>query len=485
LWTSSGEQLPDFFAESGLELVEKRFQGLSDEDLARQRWFIRASLATTVRPDALPSGVASPVHLGAPATRDALLAAAVAVGDRLEALALRAGTGASWLGLSLLGRGRWFLGPLGSDLYNGLPGVALFLAYLGHVTGEKRHRELAEATTATLRQQAAPGQDLGNTIGLDGWGGLIYALAHLGALWDRPSLLAGAKMIVTALPELIDKDDALDILSGTAGCLGGLLCLYRVAPSAATRAAAIRCGERLLSRAQPAAQGLSWPPSIPASAPLTGFGRGAAGVAWALLELATVTGDERFRPAAVQAITYERSVFSPEAGNWPDFRLPEDGTSVEAGAPPRFSLSWAHGAPGIGLARLQALRHLDDPALRGEIDATVAITLAGGITHNHSLGHGDLGNLELLLEASRVLGDARWQAEVTRLAGVVLESIRRDGWQCATPQAVETPGLMAGLAGIGLGLLRLAEPDRVPSVLVLAPPTTAGGGTGGDPPPLN
>jgi len=30
---------------------------------------------------------------------------------------------------------------------------------------------------------------------------------------------------------------------------------------------------------------------------------------------------------------------------------------------------------------------------------------------------------------------------------------------------------MIGLAGIGYGLLRLAEPTRVPSVLVLEPPT--------------
>jgi len=35
---------------------------------------------------------------------------------------------------------------------------------------------------------------------------------------------------------------------------------------------------------------------------------------------------------------------------------------------------------------------------------------------------------------------------------------------------VEIPSLMLGLAGIGYELLRLAEPDWVPSVLMLAPP---------------
>jgi lantibiotic modifying enzyme len=57
-----------------------------------------------------------------------------------------------------------------------------------------------------------------------------------------------------------------------------------------------------------------------------------------------------------------------------------------------------------------------------------------------------------------------------RLAGMVLDSIDRHGWQCAGPGGVEMPGLMLGLAGIGYQMLRLADPDRVPSVLLLAPP---------------
>jgi lantibiotic modifying enzyme len=55
------------------------------------------------------------------------------------------------------------------------------------------------------------------------------------------------------------------------------------------------------------------------------------------------------------------------------------------------------------------------------------------------------------------------------MAGV-LSNIEHDGWRCGNPLAVESPGLMAGIAGIGYGLLRCAEPTRVPSVLSLAPP---------------
>jgi lantibiotic modifying enzyme len=38
------------------------------------------------------------------------------------------------------------------------------------------------------------------------------------------------------------------------------------------------------------------------------------------------------------------------------------------------------------------------------------------------------------------------------------------------PRGAEPPGLMIGLAGVGYGLLRLAAPERVPAVLLLAGP---------------
>ena len=97
-------------------------------------------------------------------------------------------------------------------------------------------------------------------------------------------------------------------------------------------------------------------------------------------------------------------------------------------------------------------------------------TLAQGFGRNHSLCHGDLGNLELLLQASQMFDDPELSGQVNRIAAIILESISRDGWLCGNPLRVESPGLMTGLAGIGYGLLRLAEPTRVPAVLVLEPP---------------
>jgi lantibiotic modifying enzyme len=88
---------------------------------------------------------------------------------------------------------------------------------------------------------------------------------------------------------------------------------------------------------------------------------------------------------------------------------------------------------------------------------------------NHCLCHGDLGNLDFLLQASQVTGSQKLALKVDEWANQILASMNKYGWLCGVPMAVESPALMNGLAGICLGLLRIAEPNRVPSVLTLSP----------------
>jgi type 2 lantibiotic biosynthesis protein LanM len=473
LWTSAGERIAGFFDESGLELAARRLRQLDEADLAQQLWFVRASLATLAMEGEHAQGTG--YRLEKPrsrAGRRRLLSAARAVGDRLEALALRGDHDVSWLGLSLIDERHWNLVPLGTALYDGLPGVGLFLGHLGALTREERYSDLARAALNSAIAQADHGQAAIRTIGaFEGWGGLIYTLAHLGALWADASLWDRAEELVALLAPLIEPDEILDITAGAAGCLASLLAFYRCRPAEPALAAAIQCGERLIALARPVEGGLGWSPSLPGARPLAGFSHGAAGIAWALLELAALTGEERFRQTALAGIAFERSVFQPEVGNWPDLRDPATLGIPGEGDDPFFSTAWCHGAPGIGLARLASLPQIDDVEARREIETAVRTTLSSGFGLNHSLCHGDLGNLEFLLEARR----AGVGCPVDRIAAGIVKSIERDGWLCATPLGVESPGLMTGLAGIGYGLLRLADPARVPSVLMLAPPAGMGG----------
>ena len=84
----------------------------------------------------------------------------------------------------------------------------------------------------------------------------------------------------------------------------------------------------------------------------------------------------------MELIAHERVLFDADRGNWLDLRVPYEAI---------FQVTWCHGAPGIGMARLRSLDFVDDSQIRAEIDAALETTVADGFGGNHSLCHGDLG----------------------------------------------------------------------------------------------
>ncbi|HSG38438.1 MAG TPA: type 2 lanthipeptide synthetase LanM, partial [Thermoanaerobaculia bacterium] len=342
-------------------------------------------------------------------------------------------------------------------------------AQLGRVSGDERYDQLARRVlTAVRRRIEADPNGLPRPGAFTGRGGVVYALTHLGVLWGEPGLLEEAEALAAGMASSIETDDAFDLIAGAAGGIAALLTLHRHRPSESTLRMAKLCGEHLLAKAIVDERGTAWPPLPGVSRlPLTGFGHGTAGIAWPLAQLAQACGERHFQEAARGAMRYERSWFSPERASWPDLR--ESRETAEGRA---FPYAWCHGAPGIGLGRIASLGCLDDPEMTGEIRAAVRSTLAEGFGFNDSLCHGDLGNLELVREAGRALQDRELTAEAGRLAARILARIESEGPLCGASVESEIPGLMTGLAGIGYGLLRVADPEGVPSVLLLKTPTT-------------
>jgi type 2 lantibiotic biosynthesis protein LanM len=474
LWTSRGDRLPDFFASSGLERAQRTLGRWSEEDLERQAWVLRCSLQVVAlesrRPERPPITLRG---VTAPASAADLLAAARRAGDRLAALAFREPDQAHWLTMDVTGTGGWLLRPALPDLYLGLPGIALFLGHLGALTGEEEYTRLARAALATQRWQLEIEPEVVPSIGgFNGWGGVIYGLAQLAALWQDDSLFAEAEALVPKLAEGIDGDENNDLIAGAAGALLALLAVHRLHPSEAVLRTALHCGEHLLAGVRQQAAGCGWVSKIVGPTPLAGMSHGVAGIALALLRLSAICGDERFRAAALAGIAYERSLFSPQDGNWRDLR---EGADEQHGALRSVS-AWCHGAAGIGLARIAGLPLLDDAAVRDEIAVALQATFDDPLTplrDNHSLCHGALGNLEFLRAAAAIVGNtpenASAREQVSRLTAETLRSVQEDGWLYGSSPGSEPLGLMVGLAGIGYGLLRLAAPGRLANVLTLEP----------------
>ena len=158
LWSSATDRIDPFFAESGLDAAARRLMQFSEQDLERQVWIIRASLATLAE---RPHQQHYPAHVLLEAGRQVrpseLLAEACRIGDRIERLALRGPQDVNWLGLTMTSAPPWGGGspgarPLRRHAWRGaLPGVS---------RRAQRRRTLYGPGARRLRHHAAhrPGQ---------------------------------------------------------------------------------------------------------------------------------------------------------------------------------------------------------------------------------------------------------------------------------------------------------------------------------------
>src|SRR5688572_17260249 len=416
--------------------------------------------------------------------RDAtFLEAADFIAARLCRDALWSGGRCNWLGDSMeyVG-GQWAVAhrAFGPDLYSGTSGVAFFLAEAFAKTAEPLFRETAEGgarhALSRLEEMTAAAR-----IGFyTGHTGIGYALTRIGELLGAREFVDRGLQVVEALAEVEPDERATDVLAGSAGAVPALIRLHGKHGRAPLLELARRHGEFLVGAARKTATGWSWNTLNVAPEQrrqdLNGFSHGAAGIAWALLELWKATGEARFRVAAEQGFAYERQWFDPQQENWPDFRGLYD-SWAGSGGQPGFMAAWCHGAPGIGLSRVRAYELTGDEVYRREAEAalrctsrTLAAPAAQGQS-NYSLCHGSAGNAELLIYAARALGDDSHRALAEQVGRFGVEQYRKaqGPWPCGVLQGGETPGLLLGLAGIGHFYLRLHDPAAIPSVLIILP----------------
>jgi class II lanthipeptide synthase len=405
------------------------------------------------------------------------LKAADNIGAKLCRDALWAGKRCNWLGDSMEFVGRaWQVAhrTFGPDLYGGTSGIALFLARLFDLSGEKLFRITAQGGLQHALSKLdlfGPAARIGFYSGLTG---IAYVLFEAGEIFKNESFTEKALQLTEDLANDDLSQQGLDVLSGCAGAIPVLLNIHRRHQEDHLIELADRCGQHLLSTARKTDYGWSWntlntPPELNQN-DLTGFSHGAAGIAWALLELHHKTGEEKYKEAAEEAFRYEQRWFSAEHGNWPDFRS-MDGAAADGNNAPGFMTAWCHGAPGIGLSRVRAFELSSDSARRAEAEIAVKTTLNSFGQNNFSLCHGIGGNADLLVYGSTVFDNADYAAAVENVARQGIEQYQETNtpWPCGVQGGRETPNLMLGLAGIGYFYLRLYDAKRVPSILIVTP----------------
>jgi type 2 lantibiotic biosynthesis protein LanM len=464
----SGQSVAGLFAQSSFESMRKHLAGLNSSDLELQIQYIRSALSpNSLRSEVIERNQFSD-KLDGIISEDDLIHEAIKIAEKIRATAISAGDGSvTWIARTYEPEAQvWQLQPMSFRLFDGTCGTALFLAALEQTTGGAGFRALAlgalkmpsEASSFPKYRHLIFERAIGAGMGISS---VVYALARAGGLLGEARLIEGAERTAQLITqERIAADRHYDLMSGAAGCLLALVALHKMQPRDWLLEKALQCGEHLLnSRSVSDSRFRSW--KTVQGRLLTGFSHGAAGIAYALSLLSQKAGEKRFFDAAVEAVEYENSLFSEQVGNWIDLLSPMKGGGFTV------SNRWCHGAPGIGLGRLGSPAASDGTTLRRDIDRAVKATERELLSELDHPCCGNLGRVELLLEAGRRLGYKTEERRARELASKVVRRARKRGHFLVGPETgIYMPSFHQGMAGVGYQLLRLARPDELPSVLL-------------------
>jgi lantibiotic modifying enzyme len=460
---------------------------MGPEDLERQIHIIRASFAlryfdgdgagcgrdATTAPNDTTQAVPT-------LSRGEIVAAAMEIAAGIARMALVDCRGdPTWVTtepISAAGHAR--LQVTGYGLYDGLAGIALFLAAAARCSGDPQISFLARRALGPIRVRLRPtGPSYVDEYGIGGACGaaaVIYALLRAGTFLSDDAVVDDAVHAARQLtPEAIEHDASFDVLYGCAGAILSLLALHRTRRVDELLELAHRCGQHLLARRQPARTSEGsihhvWP--TVGGRIHVGFAHGSAGIALALFRLHAATGITGYLDAALDAVRHEDSLLR-HARNGSSFAYTASSAIRAPREPGPAPANWCRGAAGIGLARLACVAGSHAAELRASAERALADVVRSAGPAAASLDSaccGAIGCVELLLTAGLRWGDAGLLSAAHRRATELVRRSRAAGrsrLSASRDAQLHDPSLYRGTAGIGYGLLRLCHPELLPSFL--------------------
>ena len=350
----------------------------------------------------------------------------------------------------------------------GTAGLALFYAYLGAATGNEQWTALAdrlmEHSIDALADRPLPSELY------DGFPGIAWTIGHLEGMLFEESEEDEDDPIGESLIQLLDRPKPFargdfDLIGGLAGY--GVYA-FDALPRPAARRSLELLVQRLIEIGEPVDGGFSWfspPEALPdwqlEEAPNGKFNLGVShGVAAVIsvLGLCNAAGVMNDEQRAILDRTVAWLLAQKQEGtSWCFANAVIEGVPVE-----RDRLAWCYGDPGIAGALFTAARHCGKPGWEAaalDVARTAAARpMADSRVIDAGLCHGSAGLAHLFNRMHQASGDpaleraARaWfrhtvdmQKHGTGIAGYIF-------WE--SPDWKPLPGFLAGLAGVGLGLL--------------------------------
>jgi len=420
--------------------------------------------------------------------KNQFLAEAIRIGDDLLSRAIVDGQGMYWKTMTL-DQERNIEWTVGTGVYSGNSGIVLFLMALADMTGNEAYLDAAKRCLRWVVDVCRKEESEYYAL-FTGRMGVAYTLMRMAQFLKDDSYLEEALEIARDSGAFLEtKFHVNDLIGGTSGAALGLAHLHAATGEPWLLELLERYVTDLVAVSHPGPSGYYWDRSHAHINGLCGFSHGAAGIGFVFLELGRYLNNDAFYWMAKQAFLYESNFYDVEKKNWLDLRKGiyndedydkhskafrngdydffKEGGSMNA---------WCHGAAGLGLSRLRAWELLRDKAYSREAEAAIEKTVMSDVdsdreleTRSFILCHGSGGNADLFLEAYRTFGDPKYYDLAARVGTNGLEANQKfkkyiSGYRDAGKD--EDISFFMGNAGIGHFYLRLADPLKVPSILM-------------------
>ncbi|MGH7469104.1 MAG: lanthionine synthetase LanC family protein [Longimicrobiales bacterium] len=358
-------------------------------------------------------------------------------------------------------------------LYNGFPGIVVFLLELFHATGERKYLEEAMAGARELVAGLPGSADAVGDAGLyTGLAGIGFVLEEAQRASRDASMRGSARRVLELIKQSarpmgagVEWSESTDIISGSAGIGLYLLRAARVQKDRSAVELAAKAGHRLLQLAQPEQGGLKWAISPRVTNRYPNFSHGAAGVGYFLATLYEVTREPAFLDGALAATRYLDAVARKEGNGWMVFHHEPGGADL-------FYLSWCHGPPGTARLFYRLSQVTRDPRWTETMHHCAQATMATGIPEQRTPGFwnnmsqccGNCGVGEFFLSMHQLTPRAPYLSMAQRCAADTLQRAVSVGeglhWIQAEHRVrpellVAQTGFMQGAAGAGTFFLHM------------------------------
>lgn len=464
---SEGKNVMHIYDETPLDKVINKIKKFNDAELNKQISFIDISFKSKVDDGSKDiTNIKFTKNITKETSNDKWIKTARKIGDYILENSIEKRnnkfTERTWISVTFdsIYKNSWGIGPVGTDLYSGNSGIALFLGYLGLVLNDKKFIQAADETLSIVIKGI---KNLNKKIpyqigGYNGLGGDFYSISKIAKITKDKKYEKIIGDNIDCIAKLVDKDKVFDVIGGSAGCLSALISIYNNTDNNIIRDKLLdiarMCSEHLIKKCKKVTKNsIAWGYSN--SVLYSGFAHGSAGILANIAMLYKITKNKKLLYIISWALNFERTLYSNNAKNW--FSTNEKNN---------ISFGWCHGVSGMLLSKLILKQSgFTDKYIDNEINVALETTLNYSFGHNPTYCHGDLGNLAIINYASKILNDNGLRSRCTSTFNMLYKNFICENWKKGIFRGTTSIGLMVGLSGLGYSLIKNYAPDIVPEFL--------------------